>query len=99
MHFLHLILTLYLIISKNSVSLSNLVNEENSQCSIESKNDCQSNENIPQATEKYKKGKNSIYKLTKKAFLNFLIIFRNKFNITTNKQSQTKLHSMHHHTR
>ncbi|XP_037805322.1 O-glucosyltransferase rumi homolog [Lucilia sericata] len=67
MHFLHLFLTIFLIISKNSATINNPESLENTQCGIENKNDCQNNENIPSVNERYKEVNNVIFQAVNKA--------------------------------
>ncbi|KAI8130355.1 O-glucosyltransferase rumi [Lucilia cuprina] len=67
MHFLHLILTIFLIISKNSATTNNPESLDNTQCAIENKNDCQNDENFPSQYERYKEVNNAIFQDVRKA--------------------------------
>ncbi|KAM7362283.1 O-glucosyltransferase rumi homolog [Cochliomyia hominivorax] len=71
MQYMHIILTIFLIISKNSATLNEPESDDNTQCLIENKNDCHNNENIPSLSERYKKENNLIFVNINKAKVNY----------------------------
>ncbi|XP_065366244.1 O-glucosyltransferase rumi homolog [Calliphora vicina] len=67
MYYLHLILTIFLIITNNSATTNNPENEDKTQCTLETKSDCQSTENIPNVNDRYMKENNVIFHNINKA--------------------------------